>query len=266
MSPFNSLNSSDIESIEVLKDADATAIYGSRGANGVILITTKKGKSGKTNIDANIYSGVGKVTRKINLLNTQQYLQLRHEAFNNDGAMPGYRDYDVNGDWDTTRYTDWQKVLIGNTSRFTNAQLNISGGNANTQFLIGGGYSNQSTVFPGNYEDVKASTHISLNHSSADQRFHLRLGAIYVNDNSNLPNTDLTSQIILAPDAPALYNANGDLNWQLKNGAFTWYNPLAYTMQKSNATTNNLMSSLNLGYNLFAGLELKASLLSLIHI
>src|SRR5258706_7341696 len=74
-SPLNSLNPSDIESIEVLKDADATAIYGSRGANGVILITTKKGKTGKTKVDFNFYTGASNVANKMNLLGTQQYLE-----------------------------------------------------------------------------------------------------------------------------------------------------------------------------------------------
>src|SRR6186713_2463277 len=73
-SPFVTLNAADIESIEILKDADATAIYGSRGSNGVILITTRKGKSGNTHVDINIFSGTNKVTRTLKVLNTQQYL------------------------------------------------------------------------------------------------------------------------------------------------------------------------------------------------
>jgi TonB-dependent SusC/RagA subfamily outer membrane receptor len=80
MSPFNCLNPADIESVEILKDADATAIYGSRGANGVILISTKKGKAGRTKLDINVYSGNSKVTRKIKLLNTRQYLAMRREG------------------------------------------------------------------------------------------------------------------------------------------------------------------------------------------
>lgn len=87
-SPLNTLNPSDIESIEVLKDADATAIYGSRGANGVILITTVKGKAGKTSVSANFYQGFGKITRQMELLNTRDYLQMRREAFANDGTNP----------------------------------------------------------------------------------------------------------------------------------------------------------------------------------
>lgn len=164
LSPFNSLSPTDIESIEVLKDADATAIYGSRGANGVILITTKKGKPGSTKFDIDVNSGTGEVSRFIPMLNSQQYLAMRNEAFKNGGNTPGASDYDLNGLWDNTRYTDWQKMLIGGTAKYTNAQAEISGGNLNTQFLIGGAYNRQTTVFPGNFFDQKGSLHVSLNH------------------------------------------------------------------------------------------------------
>ena len=86
LSPFNGLNPSDIERIEVLKDADATAIYGSRGANGVILITTKKGKPGNTQFGLNVFTGASTVTRTMDLLDTKQYLAMRREAYQNDVA------------------------------------------------------------------------------------------------------------------------------------------------------------------------------------
>src|SRR5690606_35154122 len=76
LSPLNILNPNDIESIEVLKDADATSIYGSRGANGVVFITTKKGKAGKTKFNVTSYTGIGHVSRKLDLMNTEQYLAM----------------------------------------------------------------------------------------------------------------------------------------------------------------------------------------------
>ncbi|MFD2872004.1 SusC/RagA family TonB-linked outer membrane protein [Mucilaginibacter ximonensis] len=255
MSPFNSLNSSDIESIEVLKDADATAIYGSRGANGVILITTKKGRAGITKFDVNVYSGAGQITRQLPFLNTQQYLAVRHKAFANDGVAIKPTDYDINGVWDTTRYTNWQKELIGGTAKFTNAQASLSGGSVNTQFLISGGYSRQTTVYPGDFEDRKASLHINLNHASADQRFHAVFSAQYLNDYSVLPSSDLAGSINLAPDAPPIYDANGNLNWQNN----TWSNPLAPMLQTSKAVTDNLGGNLNLSYQVLPGLQIKSS-------
>ena len=145
---MNFINPSDIESIEVLKDADATSIYGSQAANGAILITTKKGKAGSTSVNINAYTGVGAVTRNPPLLNTQQYLAMRHEAFANDAASPDPTyDYDLTF-WDTTRYTNWEKVLLGNTAHYDDVQTSISGGNNNIQYLVAGGYHRETSVFP----------------------------------------------------------------------------------------------------------------------
>src|SRR5690606_29340931 len=146
---FNSLNPHDIESITVLKDADATAIYGSRGANGVILITTKKSSIGKAKFDVNAFSGVGKVTRTMELMNTQQYLAMRKEAFSNDEIEPNITNAADLLVWDTTRYTDWKNLLIGNTANYNNIQMGISGGSEVVQFRLSGGYNFESTVFPG---------------------------------------------------------------------------------------------------------------------
>ena len=147
-SALNAINPSDIESIEVLKDADATAIYGSRGANGVVLITTKKGKSGKTKVDITAYTGAGRIDHRMRLLNSRQYLQMRHEAFQNDAETPDSYDYDLNGTWDTSHSTDWQKTLIGGTAHINSIQGTLSGGTTHTQFIIGGGYFKESAVFP----------------------------------------------------------------------------------------------------------------------
>jgi len=254
-SPFNSLNPGDIESIEILKDADATAIYGSRGANGVILITTKKGKSGVTKVDLNINSGFGKIDRKMDLLNLQQYLQMRHEAFTNDSANPQSYDYDINGTWDTTRSTDWQKVLIGGTAKLTNSQLSISGGNLYTQFILGAGFTDQTTVLPGDFSDKKGSIHLNLNHASINRKFHLNLSSSYLNDNNNLPQQDPTSYITLPPDAPMLYDSTGNLNWQNN----TWINPIAGLNAKYKAVTRNLIGNLELSYEIAPDLRIKSS-------
>jgi len=266
ISPFNSLNPADIENIVVLKDADATAIYGSRGANGVILITTKRGKSGKTQFDFNIYSGGGKITRRMPLLNTTQYLAMLREAFQNDGlpipsitANPSDNFYDIDGVWDTTQYTDWQKVLIGNTANFTNVQGTVSGGNNNTQFVVGGGYTKQGTAFLGSYFDEKDNAHFSLTHTSTDQRFHLQIGASYGYNNNDLPQNDFTGSINMAPDAPTLYTKQGNLNWGFYNGSYTYINPIANTYIQCKAATDNLISDLSLSYQILPGLQLKSS-------
>lgn len=254
LSPFNNLNPSDIESIDVLKDADATAIYGSRGANGVILITTKKGKPGKTHFDLNVSTGAGKTTHKLDLMNTQQYLQMRREAFKNDGKLPGPADYDVNGTWDTTRYTDWQKILIGGTARLTNIQAGFSGGNTETQFSLRGGYTKQTSVFPGDNGDERYSILLTTGHTSLNRKFHANASVTYVRDRNVLPSENLASSIKLAPDAPA-WDTAGNIDFA-KN---TFLNPLRTINALSLQKTENLLGALELSYMVLPGLQVKGN-------
>ncbi len=257
--PLNFINPSDIESIDILKDADATAIYGSRGANGVVLITTKKGKAGNARINISMYTGNGKITREPNYLSTPQYLEMRREAFSNDNVSPGATDYDVNGTWDTTRYTDWQKMLIGGTATYSDAQASISGGNNSIQYVVGGGYHRETTVFPGNLSDQKASAHIGLNGASSNNRFKYQFSANYVNDFSNLIVSDITSEIEnLPPDAPTVYNSDGSLNWA--NSTWPSGNPFAIYKQTYSSNSPNLISSSNLAYSILPNLNLKLNL------
>ncbi|MCA0349872.1 MAG: SusC/RagA family TonB-linked outer membrane protein [Bacteroidetes bacterium] len=256
--PLNILNPADIESIEVLKDADATAIYGSRGANGVVLITTKKGKFDRTRLNLNFFSTIGKVARNLDMMNTQQYLAMRTEAFENDGvATYPASAYDINGTWDQTRDTDWRKELIGGRAYITNAQASVSGGGNNTQFLLSGTYRKETTVFPGNNDYGKGAVHSSITHKSTDNRFSLNVTADYIEDKNTLPGRDLTSRAYsLAPNAPALFDEEGNLNWE--NGTFV--NPLAPLEGKYLMTNQNLIANALLTYKMATGLEAKASL------
>ncbi|KGO85906.1 TonB-dependent receptor [Flavobacterium rivuli WB 3.3-2 = DSM 21788] len=247
-SPINTINPNDIESIEILKDADATAIYGSRGANGVVLITTKKGKTGETKFTLNVSSALGQVTKKMNLLNTQQYLAIRRQAFANDGITEYPENaYDVNGKWSQTRTTDWQKELTGGTALITNVQAGVSGGSTQTHFLISGNTYKQSTVFPGNFDYKKGGVHVSIDHEGDDKKFKAAFSASYDLQDNNQPAIDLTRiSRNLAPNAPALYDAAGNLNWE----GNTWTNPLAALGAKALAKTNNLVANGLFSYRL----------------
>ncbi|TGD58968.1 SusC/RagA family TonB-linked outer membrane protein [Flavobacterium humi] len=256
-SPLNSINPDQIESIEVLKDADATSIYGSRGANGVVLITTKKGKAGKTKFNAKLLTGAGRVTSFMDLMNTQQYLQMRREAFANDGIspIPDYA-YDVNGTWDQNRYTDWQKELLGGTANITDIQTSLSGGSAQTQFLVSGNFNKQTTVFPGDFNYKKSNLHLNLNHESDNKKFRINLSAGYTIQNNNQPRLDLMREAVnMSPNAPALYNADGTLNWE--NNTFN--NPLRNLEGKYQTKTNDLIANIMLSYQLMDNLQLKTS-------
>jgi TonB-linked SusC/RagA family outer membrane protein len=255
-SPLSSINPNDIESIEVLKDADATAIYGSRGANGVVLVTSKKGKIGKTKFTANLLGGLGKVTRFMELMNTEQYLQMRREAFTNDGIPYSPTDYDVNGTWDQNRYTDWQKVLIGGTSEINDIQTSISGGSSQTQFLINGNFHKETTVFPGDYNYKKGNLHANLNHESENEKFRINFSMGYTAQENNQPGIDITQQsILLAPNAPALYDTQGNLNWENS----TWINPLSNLEGKYISKSNDLFANSLLSYAILPNLIAKAS-------
>jgi len=255
--PLSFINPSDIESIAVLKDADATAIYGSQAANGAILITTKKGQVGKTKVEASLQSGLGKITNRLRLLNTTQYLEMRKEAIANDGLQIESTDYDINGFWDTSRQTDWQKELIGGTANYNDVRVSISGGTTNTQFLLGGGYHKETTVFPGDLNDQKGSFHFSVNNTSLNQKFKTNFTGGYLIDNNKLQSLDLTRDAMwLAPNAPTVYNSDKTINWMPDNGSSTWGNPIAKQYQKYNVKTSNLFSSLNMVYNIGKGLSI----------
>jgi len=263
--PLNYINPYDIESVEVLKDADATAIYGSRAANGAILITTKKGKAGVMRPEASLTYGVTEPAHHLPLMNREQYLTMRREAFKNDGMLPKPTDYDINGTWDTTRYTDWYKVLSHNPASYLNATTTISGGNANTQYLLSTDYYRQSTPFPkllpGDGLDQRASVHFNVSASSPDNKFKAVMSGSYAADKNTVQPIDFTSASY-APDAPALFNPDGSLNWAplVPGQAGTWNNPLSNLYNKYHNSTSNLVSNLTLTYNILHGLQANVNL------
>ncbi|MBZ0099005.1 MAG: TonB-dependent receptor plug domain-containing protein, partial [Taibaiella sp.] len=212
-SPLNYINPFDIESIEILKDADATSLYGSRGANGVILITTRKGeKGGKTRVNLNYAEGVGRVARKMQLLNTGEYLSMRNEAFSNDGITPTEGNAPDLLLWDSDRSTDWQEELIGGNSRYRNAQLSLSGGENNTFVSAGMGYHQETLVFPGSNSDQRLSAHLTAKNTSANQRLNTIVTVNYALNNTDFIKRDLTREaLILSPNAPPLLDADGTL-------------------------------------------------------
>lgn len=252
ISPFSMINPEDIERIDVLKDADATAIYGSRGANGVVLITTKKGSRGHTRVNVNFYQGIARVGRFLDMMNTQQYLTMRKEAFANAGTTPNATNAPDLIVWDQNAYTDWQKYFIGGTAHSTNATASVSGGDAQNTFLFSSTYRKEGTVFPGDYNANTFSNRINSGHKSTNGKFNIDLSANYTYMNNNLPVTDLSTLYNLPPNYP-VYKADGSPNWVLTN-------PLSYFSKEYKAQTGNLLTNLNLGYKLLPGLVAKANL------
>ncbi len=260
LDPLNTLNVSNIESIEVLKDADATAIYGSRGANGVVLITTKTDKQRGTGLEARVYTGASTVPNRLDLLNTEEYLRVRRKAFENDGLEPDANNaYDLVL-WDQDRYTDWQEFLFGGTSSTTNANLVFSGGNENTSFRLGGSYFSQGTVYPGDFDYNKVTGNFSLRHTSYDQKFNINLSVNYGIDINNLVgNVGFSSIARLPPNAPAIFNEDGTLNWSDWTEAGL-DNPLNGYYNSSTTNNNNFISNILFSYKIYSGLSFKTSL------
>jgi TonB-linked SusC/RagA family outer membrane protein len=269
---LNFLNPSDIESIEILKDADATAIYGSRAANGAVLITTKKGKAGKVSLNADMQQGVGQVGRFMDLLNTPQYIEMRKEALKNDGRIAS-NSSSASGQfiyapdltiWDSTRQTDWQKELIGGKAQYMHANASISGGSSEIQYMIGGGYHRETTVFHGRFANERGTMHLNLNNNNdLSRKFHFQVSSNYSVDENNLPAADLTlTALKLAPNAPALYNNDGSLNWESNSdGRRTFDNPLAKLFYQTYTTkSNNLIANGNFSYDVLPGLKISTGL------
>jgi TonB-dependent starch-binding outer membrane protein SusC len=264
---LNYISTSDIESIDILKDADATAIYGSRGANGAILITTKKGKAGPMRFDLNMQRGFGDVSRKLKMLNTREYLDMRYEAFHNDNIDWKSQSTSANDlkVWDTTRYTDWQKELIGKTANYTNIKANLSGGTNNLRYLIGSSYHRETTVFPisKDFGNAKGTVHFALNANGSDQKFNVQFSGSYIYDKNLLPRTDLTqAAIMLEPHAPEFYNSDGSINWAPDAAGISTYssNPILGIYNKYENKTFNLISNIVLGYKILPELEVSSSL------
>ena len=259
-SPLFSINPNDIESIEVLKDADATAIYGSRGGNGVILITTKKGSVGKTKFNVHVQQGITKVSRFWDLLNTQEYISMRKEGFKNDNinyTLPSNlgKSYDLML-WDTTKYTNWQKKLYGNQGKNIGVQASVSGGNSQTRFRFGVGYNRTTNILTVSGADKLASASLSLNHGTVNQKFKLALSTQYSfaeNDMVSLP-----GKVTYAPNAPSIYDSTGDLNyegWGAQNSTARRAYPFSNLKRPYSSKTNYLNSNFNLIYSPVKGLN-----------
>lgn len=255
INPLNSINPNDIESLEILKDADATAIYGSRGANGVVLITTKKGKSGKLGLSFNTTYGLSQVASKMKMMDTDQYLDMRRQAFANDGITnyPATA-YDVNGTWDQNRNTDWVKTLIGNTAASSNSQLSLSGGSETTTFLLSLGHNEQTTAFGKDFKYVSNNIASNISHQSPDKKFQLTISNLFSMQKNNVLRSDITRQAYwLAPNAPDLYHQDGSLNWE--NNTFA--NPVAAYNSTYSNESKQFLTNINTQYELFPHVRIK---------
>jgi TonB-linked SusC/RagA family outer membrane protein len=233
---LNDINPDDITSLEVLKDASSTAIYGSRGANGVLLVSTRRGKKGGTTISYSGYAGFNKPQGQYNIMNGPQFADLKKWALinGNPGKYTGIDDpaFLTDGSFapqevesiKSGRSTDWQK-LIYKTGFVTNHQLGVSGGNELTQYAISGGYYNETGIYFGQ-SFVRYTIKLSI-----DQQLgkNVRIGLSSLNTLSytNGENANPLGQALRASPLSTPYDSNGKLVGFTAGSANQVWNPLA---------------------------------------
>jgi TonB-linked SusC/RagA family outer membrane protein len=252
-SPLDNIPSSDIESIDILKDADATAIYGSRAANGVVIITTKRGKAGAMKVTANIYSGVSQMVSRLKMLSTADYIAVRKQAFINDNIKPtaaNAPDLLSFGEGET----DFIDYLYGNRSGMVDGTVSISGGSEQSQYLISVNHRAQNSILPYSFNDKKSTIRFNMQTQSANTRFFVNLSGAYTKNVNNLPAANLAYTYALPPNLP-LYNADGTFYWNN-----TYANPAASLLAPMESTTDNVLLNSSLRYIIIPGFEFKTEI------
>src|SRR5580700_1746814 len=234
----NDIDPDNIASLDILKDASATAIYGSRASGGVILITTKRGRVGKAQITYNGYYGISSVLKDLRVFNGKEYAQFKQDAATYNSATPGTTAYPLTAAEDSGLNagvnTNWQKLIYRNAMTTSN-NLSVSGGNENTQFGMGGSYYDQEGIVPNQYFQ-RFSLRLTLDHKISN---HLKIGVNTINDLSyqNLPGgTGVTGTLMRLSPLDAPYNPNGTLNLYPLAGsidATVYVNPLTLKTAKS---------------------------------
>ncbi|MBX2923230.1 MAG: SusC/RagA family TonB-linked outer membrane protein [Chitinophagaceae bacterium] len=255
-SPFTYINPSEIASIEVLKDADATAIYGSRGTNGVILITTKRPKPGKLKISADFYKGFERIVNTLDLLDTRQYLQMRRDAFAADGVTPTATNAPDLLLWDSTAYTDWQKETMGQTAVVQNAQLDFSGGDKINQYAVSLGYRDNGGVLMGKNNSKRGSVRINLSHKSFDERFTFDIRANYTLSKQDMRATSSSTNNMLAPNLPRVDSLGNPYFFRTSTATNT-SSPYKYLYCQTLYNAYNFISGGTITYKIISDLELK---------
>ncbi|MBL4676427.1 MAG: TonB-dependent receptor [Mucilaginibacter sp.] len=255
--PLSSLNTSDIESIDVLKDGAAAAIYGSRASNGVVVVTTKRGKAGKPQVNFNMYYGQQKLVKKIKLLNGRQFASVFNQALDAAGENRAYDPDTVNVN------TNWQDLLYQDAP-MQNYQLSVQGGTDKSKYYISGAYFDQDGIIR-NSGFKRYSVKINLDQQVTD-RFKIGTSlnlASTINNRSTRSEMELNnSGVVLGaleqiPTLP-VYNADGTyaLNPFSQSDNPFGDNETTHNIVKLNQLFGNMYGE----YNVMKGLKFRTSL------
>jgi TonB-linked SusC/RagA family outer membrane protein len=256
------LNNADIESIEVLKDASAIAIYGSRGANGVVLITTKSGKQGKMQVDYESTYGTQQLRKKLEMMNATEYAQFYNEQRINDGQGAYFTQDQINGFGEGF---DWQDFVF-QKAPIQNHSLNISAGNEKTQFSLSGSIFDQQGIIKGSdYKRYSIRTNI---HHTISSKIRTNFSSTLSRNVTSRQNSSgarfgasLISASLVSPPTLTPYNEDG--SYRVLSTAYPFLsegltNPLNFFNEtKDNAVSNKVMANASISYEPVAGLVLK---------
>ncbi|KAA6438475.1 TonB-dependent receptor [Dyadobacter flavalbus] len=256
------LNNADIESIEVLKDASATAIYGSRGANGVVLITTKRGKAGKVTVDYDGYYGVQKIRKKLDLMNATEYANFYNEQAANDGLAPHFTQDQINSFGEGT---DWQDQVF-QSAPIQNHALSVSGGSEKTRFSASVSNFSQDGIIK-NSDYVRNALRLNLS-SDISKMFKFELSSILSRIDSDRKNSEggnrggtLMSGFLSA--YPTIAPILEDGSYSKLAEAYAWgsnviINPLNYLNRYSDKIrSNKILTNAAVTFEPVKGLQIK---------
>jgi TonB-linked SusC/RagA family outer membrane protein len=247
---LNTINPADIESIEILKDASATAIYGARAANGVVLITTKRGKQGRSTINFDTYYGSQRLARKIPVLNLQEYADYYQDV----GWTPidEFSRPELLG-----AGTDWQDAVFRDAA-MQNYQLTVSGGNEKTSYALSGSYFFKEGIVIGS-DFSRISSRINIDHKFSDR---LRIGNsllvsrtkenITFNDNSS---GVVYTALLMVPNAP-VRNADGSFAGPQEEITLAFDNPVARALETEDVNEKTrVLANIFLEFDVFPFLK-----------
>jgi TonB-linked SusC/RagA family outer membrane protein len=258
INPLSAINPNDIESIDILKDASATAIYGSRGANGVVIITTKKGSSDRTSITYDGSYGVQSLRKKIDVLDAREFAALRNEALFDTNPAGGRNQY-LSDDAISNlgRGTDWQDEAF-QSAAIQSHQIGVSGGSAKTRYYVSANYFNQDGIIRHTgFERVSGRLNLDI-----DATDKLKLGTNITASQSDAdiaPNGIVTALLLMPPTA-TIYDEDG--SYTLRNPFENIFsNPIAsLNEQRNQSRTLRLLANAFAEYALAEGLTFKVSL------
>jgi TonB-linked SusC/RagA family outer membrane protein len=268
--PLASIAPNDIESMEILKDASATAIYGSRGANGVVLITTKRGKTGKTSVSYDGYYGVQKVIKTLDMMNAREFATLVNEARANDGTAPVYPNpndlYNFPDPSTMGEGVDYQNEVF-RSAAIQNHSINVSGGNDITKIAVSGSYFDQKGVLIGS-DFKRASLRANIDTKlSKNLMFTTNLATSKVWGNNGRSEGDgggnantVNAALIMPPTVPIFQQDGSYTRLNPTPGGSTVHNPVPIVLfNKDFQNVDRVMGTMALNWNIISDLSLKVS-------